>query len=167
MKHSFEVDGIDYELWLSPCPQGYLLRLGDEVVGPVAFSDCGSGSGLLSIANERRQVRFFIDGDTIHLHIGGRTRILRYRDPLRALACANDEPGHLMALAPMPGVVIATRVSPGQSVSAGTELIIIESMKLQTVIRSPKDAQVALIHFKEGESFERDAVLVTLSEEVR
>ncbi|QHO79390.1 hypothetical protein ACH79_39170 [Bradyrhizobium sp. CCBAU 051011] len=96
-----------------------------------------------------------------------RTRILHYRDPLRTLACANNKPHHLMARAPMPGLVVTTSVSPGQAVSAGTPLMKIESMKLETIIRSPRDGVIDRIHFNEGESFEQDAVLVTLSEEGR
>nr|WP_233287067.1 biotin/lipoyl-containing protein [Bradyrhizobium oropedii] len=67
----------------------------------------------------------------------------------------------------MPGVVVATTVSPGQSVSAGMALMTIESMKLETIIRSPQDGIVDRVHVKEGESFEHDAVLVTLSKEGR
>ncbi|WP_043162354.1 biotin/lipoyl-containing protein [Bradyrhizobium sp. Ai1a-2] len=167
MNHSFEVDGADYEVWLSPCKRGYRLRLRDKVIAPVAFSRQADGRGVLTIAGESEPVRFAIEGETIHVHIGGRTRILHYRDPLRALASSNQEARHLVARAPMPGVVVTTRVSPGQPVSAGMALMMIESMKLETVIRSPEDGVVDRIHFKEGESFERDAVLITLSEEGR
>jgi biotin carboxyl carrier protein len=37
-------------------------------------------------------------------------------------------------------------------------------MKLETVIRSLEDGVVDQVHFKEGDSFDRDAVLVTLSQ---
>ncbi|MCA6108020.1 acetyl-CoA carboxylase biotin carboxyl carrier protein subunit [Bradyrhizobium cenepequi] len=167
MKHSFEVDGVDYQLWLSPCQQGYRLHLRDKVIAPVAFSYQGDGCGVLTIAGESEPVKFAIDGDVIHVHIRGRTRILHYRDPLRTLACADNEEDHLVARAPMPGVVVKTSVSPGQLVSAGAALMTIESMKLETVIRSPQDGVVDRIHFSEGESFERDAVLVMLSKEGR
>ncbi|XIA67589.1 acetyl-CoA carboxylase biotin carboxyl carrier protein subunit [Bradyrhizobium sp. TZ2] len=167
MKHSFEVDGVNYHLWLSPCQQGYHLRLRDKVVAPVAFSHQGEGCGVLTIAGQSEPVRFAIDGEVIHVHIRGRTCILRYRDPLRTLASANQQASDLVARAPMPGVVVTTRVSLGQPVSAGMALMMIESMKLETVIRSPRDGVVDRIHFKEGESFERDAVLVTLLKEGR
>nr|WP_246501825.1 acetyl-CoA carboxylase biotin carboxyl carrier protein subunit [Mesorhizobium amorphae] len=65
----------------------------------------------------------------------------------------------------MPGVVVATSVLPGEAIAAGTALMVIESMKLETVIRSSQDGVVDRVHFKEGESFEQDAVLVTLSAE--
>ncbi|MGY3622241.1 acetyl-CoA carboxylase biotin carboxyl carrier protein subunit [Bradyrhizobium sp. USDA 10063] len=167
MKHSFEVDGVDYQLSLSRCQQGYRLRLRNKVIAPVAFFQQGEGRGVLTIAGESEPVRFAIDGEVIHVHTRGRTRILHYRDPLRTLACANDEADHLVARAPMPGLVVTTSVSPGQPVSAGMALMTIESMKLETVIHSPQDGVVDRIHFKEGEHFERGAVLVTLCAEGR
>ncbi|MCA1455122.1 acetyl-CoA carboxylase biotin carboxyl carrier protein subunit [Bradyrhizobium sp. BRP22] len=133
----------------------------------MAFSQEGESCGVLTIAGESEPVQFAIDGDMIHVHIRGRTRSLHYRDPLRTLACANDETDHLVARAPMPGVVVTTNVSPGQPVPAGTVLMKIESMKLETLIRSPQNGVIEQIHFQEGESFERGAALVTLSEEGR
>lgn len=165
MNHCFEVDGVEYQLWLSRCREDYRLCLHDRVIAPVAFSHRGDGCGVVIIAGESQPVRFAIDGETIHVHMSGETRSLRYRDPLRTLATSKQEISQAVARAPMPGVVIVARVSPGQAVSVGTALMTIESMKLETVIRSPQDGIVECIHFKEGESFEQDAVLVTLLEE--
>lgn len=95
----------------------------------------------------------------------GLARSLRYSDPMRVLASERREANHLVARAPIPGTVVEIAISPGQSVSAGTVLMIIESMKLETTIRAPRDGVVSCIHFREGQSFERDAVLVSLLEE--
>jgi len=165
MNHVFELEGVDYQLWLSRCQQGYQLHLGDEVLALLTFSHQGDGRGLLTIAGASEPVRFAIDGDTVHLRIRGRTRILRYRDPLSAHGLVNKDAGHLVARAPMPGVVVKTWVLPGDQISEGSELMVIESMKLESVIRSPQDGVVDQIHFKEGESFEHGAVLVTITEE--
>ncbi|MCC8936749.1 biotin/lipoyl-binding protein [Bradyrhizobium sp. Arg62] len=167
MYHSFDVDGVDHKLWLSANQQGYRLHLRDQIIAPVAFTHRSDSSGILTIAGENEPVRFAIEGELIHLHIRGRTRILHYNDPLRAYASGNSETHALVARAPMPGFVVAITVSPGQSVSAGMALMMIESMKLETIIRSPQDGIVDRIHVKEGESFEHDAVLVTLSKEGR
>ncbi|TWB93115.1 biotin-dependent enzyme [Bradyrhizobium macuxiense] len=167
MYHSFEVDGVDHPVWLSASQDGYRLHLGDQVIAPVGFAHHSNSSGILTIAGESEPVRFVIDRDMIHVHIRGRTRTFRYRDPLQTLASVSQEASSLVARAPMPGVVVTTTVSPGQSVTAGMALMMIESMKLETIIRAPQDGVVDRIHFKEGESFERDAPLVTLSKEGR
>ncbi|WP_439373342.1 acetyl-CoA carboxylase biotin carboxyl carrier protein subunit [Bradyrhizobium sp. DASA03120] len=167
MKHCFELNVDNYELWLSPGQRDYRLHLGDEVIAPVALSHHFDGSGLLVIANESVPIRFATDGDTLHLHIFGRTHIMRYRDPLRELACLDEEASHLVARAPMPGVVIATKVCRGDVVCAGATLMVVESMKLEFVVRAPRGGVVERIHFGVGESFERGLALVTLSEERR
>ncbi|MBY3360181.1 hypothetical protein HFN97_20495 [Rhizobium laguerreae] len=165
MNHIFELEGVDYQLWLSRCQQGYRLHLGDEILVPLDFTHQGDGSGLLTIADSSEPVRFAIDGDTIHLHIRGRTRVLRYRDPLLAHSLVKKDAGLLVARAPMPGVVVKTSVLPGDQISAGSALMVIESMKLESVIRAPQDGVVDRIHLSEGESFKHGAVLVTIKEE--
>jgi 3-methylcrotonyl-CoA carboxylase alpha subunit len=44
-------------------------------------------------------------------------------------------------------------------------MITIESMKILTVITAPRDGMVSDIHFKPGDTFDKSAVLVTLSEQ--
>ncbi|MBY2941826.1 hypothetical protein HF264_19320 [Rhizobium leguminosarum] len=165
MNHVFELEGVDYQLWLSRCQQGYRLHLGGEILVPLDFTHQGDGSGILTIADSNEPVRFAIDGDTIHLHIRGRTRVLRYRDPLLAHSLVKKDAGLLVARAPMPGVVVKTSVLPGDQISAGSALMVIESMKLESVIRAPQDGVVDRIHLSEGESFKHGAVLVTIKEE--
>jgi acetyl/propionyl-CoA carboxylase alpha subunit len=163
VNHTFELDGAHHQLWLSRGPQGYHLRLQDRMIAPVTFSHHADGHGLLTIAGRSVPVRFAIDGDAIHLRIRGRSCTLRYLDPLRTLAHAGTSTGHLVARAPMPGVVVTIKAAAGEVVVAGAPLMVIESMKLETVIRSPLDGVVEHIHLKEGDSFDRDAVLATLT----
>ncbi|MGY8669310.1 biotin/lipoyl-containing protein [Bradyrhizobium sp. UFLA05-109] len=167
MTHSFTLDAENYQIWLSRSQYGYRLHLDDEVFAPVSFSHLFEGSGTLAIASDSVPVKFAIDGDILHLHIRGRTHVLRYRDQLRTLACLDEQANHLVARAPMPGVVIAIKVSRGDVVSAGATLMLVESMKLEFVVRAPRGGVVERIHFAVGESFERDSALVTFSEEGR
>jgi len=65
----------------------------------------------------------------------------------------------------MPGVVVSVKAVVGERVAAGTVVAVIESMKLETAIRAAQDGIVEKIHVRAGESFDRDAALVTLSRE--
>jgi 3-methylcrotonyl-CoA carboxylase alpha subunit len=94
------------------------------------------------------------------VHLGGRTYCLEYRDAVTHLAAAGTKAGSMRA--PMPGSVIAVGVGVGDAVAAGDMVMIIESMKLETVIRAPADGVVAAVHFGVGDRFDRDAVLVSL-----
>ena len=44
--------------------------------------------------------------------------------------------------APMPGVILEVRVKPGQTVSRGEELCVLEAMKMRNSIRSPREGEV-------------------------
>ena len=163
MYHRFDLDGASTEVWLSRDRAGYRLQIADGWSGPVAFVDGGAGQGELSIGSASRRVFYAVDGDVVHIHLDGRTHALRYVDPLVALAHAQDEAGHNVARAPMPGVVVSVKVAEGDHVAAGSVLMLIESMKLETAIRATQDGMVERIHLKAGDSFDRDVALVTLA----
>lgn len=63
-------------------------------------------------------------------------------------------------LCPMPGLVKAISVAEGQEVKAGEMLCIVEAMKMENVLRAEKDATVAKILAKEGDSLAVDAVII-------
>jgi 3-methylcrotonyl-CoA carboxylase alpha subunit len=100
------------------------------------------------------------DGDLLWVHLNGQTWCLEYRDAVTHLGAAAAKAGSMRA--PMPGSVIAVGAGVGDAVAAGEMVMIIESMKLETVIRAPTDGVVAAVHFGIGDRFDRDAVLVSL-----
>jgi propionyl-CoA carboxylase alpha chain len=61
---------------------------------------------------------------------------------------------------PMPGLVRAISVKPGQEVKAGDTLCIVEAMKMENVLRAERDAKVAAIRVKEGDTLAVDAVIM-------
>jgi len=63
-------------------------------------------------------------------------------------------------LCPMPGLVKAISVTSGQEVKTGEPLCIVEAMKMENVLRAERDATIARIHAKEGDSLAVDAVIL-------
>ena len=55
-------------------------------------------------------------------------------------------------LCPMPGLVKAILVASGQEVKAGEPLAIVEAMKMENVLRAERDATIAKVLAREGES---------------
>ena len=53
-------------------------------------------------------------------------------------------------VAPLPGVIKSIAARPGQPVSAGDELLVIEAMKMDNVIRATQDGIIDTIHTAEG-----------------
>ncbi|QIB34918.1 acetyl-CoA carboxylase biotin carboxylase subunit [Ancylobacter pratisalsi] len=63
-------------------------------------------------------------------------------------------------LCPMPGLVVSIAVSEGQEVKAGEALAVVEAMKMENVLRAERDATVARILTKAGDSLAVDAVIL-------
>jgi len=165
LHHTFKIDGKTHALWLSRSSEGYRLELTGGWSGPVELVEKRKGEARLIVDGRSEPVAYVVDGDLVHVHLGGQSYAVRYIDPLVAFSGVADDAGHNIARAPMPGVVLSVRVSVGERVAGGTVIAIIESMKLETTIRASQDGTVEKIHVREGESFDRDAVLVTLSQE--
>ena len=64
--------------------------------------------------------------------------------------------------APMPGRVVVVRVSQGDRVVAGQELVIVEAMKMELALKAPRDGVVASVNAVAGDFVEADVVLVAL-----
>jgi oxaloacetate decarboxylase alpha subunit len=65
--------------------------------------------------------------------------------------------------APLAGNIFKILVKPGQQVQAGEVLIILEAMKMETEVRSPRAGQVADIAVSEGDTVELGHKLLDLS----
>ncbi len=57
--------------------------------------------------------------------------------------------------APMPGLVVPCRFAEGQEVKKGDVLLILESMKMQNELKSPRNGTIGRIHVKAGDSVEQ------------
>lgn len=64
--------------------------------------------------------------------------------------------------APMPGTILDIKVSEGQSVKAGDILLILEAMKMENEIVSPKDGTVNRIHTSKSSTVSTGDALVTI-----
>jgi pyruvate carboxylase subunit B len=62
--------------------------------------------------------------------------------------------------APMPGLVVRVDVVAGQSVAAGSGVVVLEAMKMQNELRAPADGKVAGVRVQPGQAVEKGQVLV-------
>jgi biotin carboxyl carrier protein len=73
---------------------------------------------------------------------------------------AAEVAGRQQIVAPMPGKIVRILVSPGDPVELGQGLIVVEAMKMQNEIRSPKSGAVEKIVAKEGDTVNAGDVLL-------
>jgi len=64
-------------------------------------------------------------------------------------------------ISPMPGLVKSINIKKGQLIKQGQELIIIEAMKMENILKSEKDCEVEDILINEGSSVSTNEVLIT------
>ena len=65
--------------------------------------------------------------------------------------------------APITGVVLSVTATVGQSVSAGETLVVLEAMKMETVLKSPRDGVIAAVHTGPGDQVRTGDVLIEIA----
>ena len=63
-------------------------------------------------------------------------------------------------LSPMPGLLTQMAVKPGQEVRAGENLVVIEAMKMQNILKAENDCVVAEVMAKPGDSLAVDQPII-------
>jgi biotin carboxyl carrier protein len=70
------------------------------------------------------------------------------------------EEGEAEVTSPMPGLVVAVLAEVGQAVQAGQGLLILEAMKMENEIRSPRTGVVEWVGVTPGQRVGQDELLV-------
>jgi len=73
------------------------------------------------------------------------------------------ERGDYHLQAPMPGLVIAIPVGEGQEVNKGDVLVVLESMKMQNELKSPRSGVISRLRVKPGDSVDQRQTLLIVS----
>jgi biotin carboxyl carrier protein len=108
-----------------------------------------------------RTVYWGAEGETKWLSSGGCSyRLDRPKERRRGGAAAAAAENALRA--PMPAQVRAVQVSEGDEVAAGQTILLLEAMKMEIKLVSPRPARVARLLAKQGQTVEREQILVEL-----
>jgi propionyl-CoA carboxylase alpha chain len=109
------------------------------------------------------KVRGLLNGVFLqHAGAAAEARVYTRREAeLAALMPVKEQAGSgKQVLCPMPGLVKQILVTEGQEVKNGEPIAVVEAMKMENMLRAERDATVAKIHAKEGDSLAVDAVIL-------
>ena len=81
----------------------------------------------------------------------------------KAAPAAAQAAGGTKVTAPMPGTILAVKVSAGQQVKKGDVVCVLEAMKMENDIPAPADGVVASVNVQKGASVAAGDVVVTLN----
>ena len=63
----------------------------------------------------------------------------------------------------MPGLVLSVLVTEGDEVKKGDNLLVLEAMKMENMIKSPTDGIIKKIEIKQGNKVEKNELLISFS----
>lgn len=130
-----------------------------------SIDELGTYSLLLDSASHEALVE--IRNDEIGVLLRGRFYPIRVQDE-RARRLAESTrglgapTGEVAIKSPMPGMIVAVRVSPGQDVVKGDTLVILESMKMENELKAPRDGKVLSVRAEARQAVEQGQTLITL-----
>lgn len=128
---------------------------------PRELSVLRSGSKAALLAGE--QVLEVFDAATRKLTVGPMRRSVTIAERHRAATRAGSSGAVEGAIrAPMPGRVLKVHVAPGDTLALGAAVAIVEAMKMENELSSPRAGTVKRVLVRVGDTVERDAVLVEL-----
>jgi biotin carboxyl carrier protein len=122
--------------------------------------------GILSLVLAGRSHRIVLDQDNFDpaLHVGSQRIPYRIEDPrsLRSRRRHVRSDGPMAIRASMPGRVVRVLVEKGSAVAAHQGILVIEAMKMQNELQSPKDGRVAGIRVSPGDTVASGDILAII-----
>ena len=132
----------------------------------ITSSSSGRWEGRVRL-EDGRTVPFLVrrTGQQVHVWLAGQSYV--FSPPASSTRVRHDgQQASDDIVAPVPGVVIAVRVALEDTVQAGQDLVIIESMKTEQIVKSPRDGVVQRVSVQEGDRVDKGMRLVVLVPEV-
>lgn len=153
MTYDVVVDGKTHRLELTRGDKTWLCKVDDQEIEIDAALTARDVMSVLveGKAYEVKRERS-LQGE-LHMVIGSARYAVDVQDPrsLRTRRAAGDaEAGPQKLTAPMPGKIVRVMVAVGDEVKAGQGIIVMEAMKMQNEMKSPKDGRVQKILTSEG-----------------
>jgi 3-methylcrotonyl-CoA carboxylase alpha subunit len=154
----FKVDGEEapVECWVTATREGRSLSI-DGRSYTFAFRGLDASSILLCLGSARYTATVLQYAERFSINIGEARAQFTLFDPYHYEPADTGNEGRLTAL--MPGRVVKLLVAAGAKVTKGQALLILEAMKMEHTITSPKDGVIDHVAFKENDLVPADAVL--------
>ena len=119
--------------------------------------------GVYLFKHNGRVFEAFVSGEQVN--IGRHSLEVNIIDPKRlrgSASLAAHDTGHAEIKTAMPGKVVRILRSKGETVAKGEGVIVVEAMKMQNEMKSPRDGTIGDIRVGEGDTVGAGDVLVVI-----
>ncbi len=126
------------------------------------------GYSLFSFLVDNRSYELMIEreGAEFRILIQGELYTVQVEDEwsrrLKEVSTVRPPSEEIAVKAPMPGLVVAVPVQPGQEVKIGQGLVILEAMKMENELRAPRAGTVKAVRVSPGQVVDKDQLLVVI-----
>jgi len=101
-------------------------------------------------------------GDALWVCVAGECHELRREEPGARASHGTGEEPH--ATSPMTGTLAKVAARAGERVVAGAELFVVEAMKMEYVVRAPRDIRIAEVRVAAGAQVRQGDIVVVYAE---
>lgn len=154
MAYSVKIDEREFKVEIRTSETGFSCAVNGKEFAVQAFDKGQHGELLLMVENHPCTVSSSPDGDTVTVN-GMEYSCDVVDEQIKKLLAASPDALHrkeLVIAAPMPGLVIDVEVEEGKPVKQGQGLLIVEAMKMQNEIKTPKEGIVKKIFVQKGQT---------------
>jgi biotin carboxyl carrier protein len=168
MKLTAEVDGQSYALELERREGARVEATIDGRRYELEARETEAGAFLLLVDGrvyEGRAQRASAQGKACEVQLGDEVFRVTLFDPKRlrgARGAGAEASGRAQVVASMPGKVVRVLVAEGATVEAGDGLVVVEAMKMQNELKSPKSGTVVELRAEAGATVNAGDVLVVV-----
>ena len=121
------------------------------------------GVYLILLGNEVHEARVWsADPGALRVKLGSRQFTASIIDRKHRRSIEHRPEGPQRLTAPMPGKVVRVLLKPGDEVAAGQGVVVVEAMKMQNEIKSPKAGRILEVRVAEGENVNNKQVLAVV-----
>ena len=131
--------------------------------GPHHYSVLHDGQSFdLRFFHEAAQSHAYLHGECLTFKLEDERGRARLRSEEKAAVTGGKKEGPAQICAMMPGKIAGLKVKKGDEVVEGAGVVILEAMKMENELTSPKSGKVTEVRVVEGQSVEGGAVLVVV-----
>ncbi|MFN0169912.1 MAG: biotin/lipoyl-containing protein [Bryobacteraceae bacterium] len=140
----------------------FVLESGEPLEASVEQVEPSLYSVLIGGRSLEARVEHTLEGPIVV--IAGNRYAVNVIDPRQFIAGATGRPaqGSQDLRAPMPGKVVRVLVAEGDTVEAGQGVVVVEAMKMQNEMKSPKAGRLTSLAVKPGASVNAGEILATI-----
>lgn len=163
--YTIKVNG-KYTFEIKKQPEDYLVNGEDIKVEAISkgikkmnllYQNKAYQTEVLILDKERKILTIKVNSNIYNLSIKD-----KYDALLHDLGLDSLMPTPLSELkAPMPGMVLSVFVKEGDEVLKGSNLLTLEAMKMENIIKAPADVIIKSVHIKPLDKIERNQLLVS------